>query len=472
MGLPSIFRTGVSGMQAHKASIATTGHNIANSNTEDFSRQRVQHTTSTPHGGYGKNVIGTGVQVDRTERMNDEYVEKQIRNANKDLSHFEEKDLILRQTEDIFNEMNGDGLNRLVSRFFNQFRQLANEPESEAMRQSVREASQALVNDFHRLRTEVEEVRNHIDARLEGYTGEINQLAEQIKDLNIEIRKIEIAGASANDLKDKRDHALKKLGSYMDLTMHKDGEGSYIIDIRGVGPLVVGPNYERFTTRRSPADDQGKPENSVDIKTTASALSSVTHQIKGGKLGALLEVRDQMLSTVLDRLDEMAFSLSNAVNDIHTQGFTRDGFKGVAFFRKLDRADRAASFIGLSNEVAGNVNNIATAAMPHAPGDNRIAIALSGLQNAKLFNDGQASADDYYNSIVSDVGVITNRNRAGINQQRDIVTQLTKMREQISGVSIDEETTNLMQFQHAYAASAKTIQVADELLKTVLDLKR
>lgn len=473
MGLPSVFKTGVSGMTASKAGVATTGHNISNANTEGYSRQRVQQTTNPAVGVAGsRSLVGTGTLIDRVERINDEYLEKQIRNGTRDLSHFEEKDIVLRQTEDIFNEMNGDGLNRLISRFFNEFRKLANEPENEAIRQSVREASRAMVNDFHRLRGEVEEVRRHIDARLEGYSREVTALASEIKDLNIEIRRLELGGASANDLQDKRDGALKKLSSFMDLQSHKDNEGNFIVDIRGVGPLVVGPNAEKFSVGRSPADDQGKPEGAFDLKTSASAASIVTHQLKGGKLGALLEARDQTLSTVLERLDELALGLSQAVNDVHAEGFTRNGVKGVAFFKPIDAKHRAAEFIDLSDEVHSSVNNIATAAMPDSPGDNRIAIAISGLQSMKLLGDGQATADDFYNSIVSDVGVTAARNRAGINQQKDIMTQLGKMREQISGVSIDEETTNLLQYQHAYDASAKVIQVADEMLKTVLELKR
>ena len=87
-------------------------------------------------------------------------------------------------------------------------------------------------------------------------------------------------------------------------------------------------------------------------------------------------------------------------------------------------------------------------------------------------NDGRANIDEWYNSIVSDVGVASSRTKSAINHQHDIMTQLNKMRDQISGVSLDEETANLMQFQHTYDASAKVIQVADEMLKTVLDLKR
>jgi flagellar hook-associated protein 1 FlgK len=458
-------------MVASKAAMATTGHNIANANTEGFSRQRVQ-TEAAPPQDHGHNLIGTGTLISRVERVNDEYIEKQIRNGGRDLANAEEKDIMLKQTEDIFNEMNGDGLNRLISRFYNEFRRLSNEPDNEAVRQSVREGAQAMINDFHRLRGEVEEVRRHIDARLDGYTREVNAFAEEIKDLNVKIKVQEVSGSVPNDLLDKRDMALRKLGSYMDLNMHKDNDGAYTIDVRGVGPLVAGPEVQKFSVDRTAADDQGKTENALDVRTTASAKGNVTHQIKGGKVGALLEVRDGVLSTIQARLDELAYTLTTAVNEIHQQGFTSGGAQSVNFFKDLNQEDRAAEFFELSDEVKSNVNNIAAAAQPDSPGDNRIAIAISGLQGQKLMNGGKATMDDWYNSIVSDVGVASAKNKFGMNQQRDIMTQLGKMRDQISGVSIDEETANLMQFQHAFDASAKVIQIADECLKTVLELRR
>jgi flagellar hook-associated protein 1 FlgK len=473
MGIPNVFQTGRSGMVASKAAIATTGHNIANANTEGYSRQRVQTETATPQDQPGsKRVIGTGTKISRIERINDEYIEKQVRNGGRDMANFEEKDTMLKQVEDVFNEMNGDGLNRLVARFFNEFRKLSNEPENEAIRESVREASQSMASDFKRLRHELEDVRDHIDQRVEGYAREATMLAGQIKDLNNRIRAGELAGGAPNDLLDQRDQALKKLTTFADLAMHKDNHGNFIVDIKGVGPLIVGPQNESFSVQRSPADDQGKPENSFDLMTTASARSKITHQIKGGKFGALMEVRDQTLSTLIDRLDEMAFTITNAVNDIHEQGFNRYGQQGIAFFRNLDDKTRAAEYIGLSDEVLSNSNNIASAAQPDAPGDNRVAIAISGLQHQRLMNDGNATLDAFYNGIVSDVGVAASKNKFNMNQQRDIMAQLNKMRDQISGVSIDEETTNLMQYQHSFDASARVIKVADECMQTVLDLKK
>src|SRR5262245_35671128 len=148
MGLPNVMNTGRSGMMAARAAIATTGHNITNANTEGFSRQRVQTSASDPRPFVKNSVVGTGTTISRIERITHKYPQNQIRNSNRQLTHAEEKDVALRQTEDIFNEMNGDGLNRLMSRFFNEFRKLSNEPDNEAVRQSVREASVAMVNDF------------------------------------------------------------------------------------------------------------------------------------------------------------------------------------------------------------------------------------------------------------------------------------------------------------------------------------
>ena len=126
MPLPNVMQTGKSGMVAAKAQMATTSHNISNANTEGYSRQRVQQKADNPTPFGQKNLIGQGTLLARTERVNDNYIEKQIRSAARDLSHLEEKDLALKQTEDIFNEMGGEGLNRLVAKFFNDFRKLGN----------------------------------------------------------------------------------------------------------------------------------------------------------------------------------------------------------------------------------------------------------------------------------------------------------------------------------------------------------
>lgn len=475
MAIPNIFNTGRSGMTAARTQLATTGHNISNANTEGYSRQRVEQAAGAPSVGranLGPNIIGNGTTITRVERVNDQYLDKQIRNASRDLSAFEEKDVMLRQTEDIFNEMGGEGLNRLMTRFFNDFRKLSMDPDNAALRESVRESANSMVSDIHRIRKEVEDVRRHIDSRLDGHVREVNALTKELAETNIRISALEVGGTVPNDLLDKREQLLKKLGSYFELSMHQDNQGAYLVDIAGVGPLISGGITQPFSTRHSPKNGDGKPDAALDLVLENHANSVVTDRLRGGKIGAGIEVRDQLLDRVLARLDEMAFSLGNAVNAIHRNGFTRTGVTGVNFFKPILQKERASEFINLSDEVQSDGNMIAAAAEPDSPGDNRIAVAISAIQGSRLMGDGTTTIDDWYNSIVSDVGVMSGRNRSSMAQQTDIMNQLAKFREQTSGVSIDEETANLMQFHHAFEASAKVIQVADEMLKTVLELKR
>ena len=458
-------------MMAAKAAIATSGHNISNANTEGFSRQRVQTAAEKPEQSIGRGYYGRGTTIQRVERVNDSYLDRQIREANRGLSEMKEKDEVLQQVEDIFNEMHGDGLNRLMSRFFNEFRQLSNDPNNEGVRQAVREASQALVNDFHRMYRSVNDVRRNIDSRLEGYTVEINALAEELRDLNMKITAQQAGGAMPNDLLDRRDVVVKHLESFMDLAVHTNEHGAFTVGIDGLGPLVAGPSVERFYVERAPADDQGKVEGAVNLLTTATANGNVTHMIKGGKLGGLLEVRDKTLSTVQERLDELAYFLTQTVNQIHNQGFNRQGVQGINYFKPIMQKERAAEYLQLSDDINANVNNIAAAASAFAPGDNRVALAIANLQGSQIMGQGTVTMDDWFNSIVSNVGVVRGKNTQSMNQQQNVVTQMDKIRDRLVGVSIDEETANLLQFQQVFDASAKVIKIADEMLETVLSLR-
>lgn len=458
-------------MEASKAKMGTTSHNIANANTEGFSRQRVEQRADVPTAHGGKNLIGTGTLLAKTERVNDAYLEKQLRDSGRTLAHHEEKGQALKQIEDVFNEMGGEGLNRLMAKFFNDFRKLSIEPDSRAIRQSVLESASAMVADFGRLRSQVEEVRAHLDSKLEGMVREANALGEEIKDLNLKIRSSELSGAIANDLRDRRDVAMKKLATYVDLAFHQDEMGGVHADIKGVGPFIAGPNVLSFEVNRTPRDADGKPENSFSIRSAGSAANDLTHALKGGKIGAILETRDEALAKVLDSLDQMAFQLAKKVNEVHEKGFDSRGKTGSKFFNDLNSVEGASRFFSLSADVKGDPANIAAALEPGAAGDNRVAIALAQLQNERFLHDGTSTVDDYFNAMVSDVGVLSGRTQGALQQTKDINMQMQKMRDQISGVSIDEETANLLQYQHVFGASAKVIQVADECLKTVLDLR-
>ncbi|HRK02975.1 MAG TPA: flagellar basal body rod C-terminal domain-containing protein, partial [Oligoflexia bacterium] len=152
-------------------------------------------------------------------------------------------------------------------------------------------------------------------------------------------------------------------------------------------------------------------------------------------------------------------------------GYSARGTTGIDFFAPLTTKRGAAEFLRISDAVAADANVIATGLLPDSPGDNRLIQQISNLQHAKTMGGGVATFDDFYNATVTELATASHRNKHVLEHQTNIVTQLEKVRESISGVSLDEETTNLVQYQHAFDAAAKVIKVADEILETVLNMR-
>ena len=465
----NLFNIGKSGLMVSKHSMSTTGHNIANVNTEGYSRQNVEQTAGPviPNGGL---TFGTGAWAKKVTRVSDEYLERRIQGEHKNFAQVEEKDAYLKQTEQIFNEANSDGLNRVATRFFNEFRKLSADPGNTAVRASVKESSAQLASELNRMDRELKDVSRNIDTRIEGYVREVNALAKEVRDLNLLIEKTESGGGSAPDLHDKRELALKRLGAMADISVNKDNNGRVTVTLAGHATIIAGDQLSELEVKRTPPDPAtGKKENRVDIFVNDPVPTKLTEKIKSGRLGGLIQVRDQTIRDAQDRINQIAFTTANEVNNIHRQGYGLDGSSGRNFFEVPVNQESAAEMLRLSSVIEENLDSIAAAAAPNAPSDNRIAVALSGVGNLRGLMDEQNSTIlDSYNAMVSEVAVETEANEKSMVFQRDVLTQLENVRESLVGVSLDEETANLVRFQHAYAANAKVLQVADELLQTVL----
>jgi flagellar hook-associated protein 1 FlgK len=465
----NMFNIGKSGLMVSKQSMTTTGHNIANVNTEGYSRQNVDQTAG-PVIPDGRLTFGTGAWSKAVTRVSDEYLERRIQGEHKNFANVEEKDLYLQQTEQVFNESNNDGLNRLATRFFNEFRKLSTDPSNTAIRASVRESSVQLASDVNRMDRELKEVGKNIDTRLEGYVRDVNALSHEVRDLNIMIEKAEMGGGSAPDLHDKRDLALKKLGAMADISTNRDNNGRVTVTLAGKVAIVVGENVTDLEVQRTPPDEKtGKKEGSLDIFVREPVPTKLTDKIKTGRLGGLLEVRDKDVAAAQDRINNIAYLISKEVNGLHRQGFGLDGQAGRDFFKEPASVADAAEQMQLSDDVKDNLDAIAAAKDPSAQSDNRMAVAISGLGDVKgVAGDTNSSILDSYNSMVSELAVKTAATKRSLVFQKDVLTQLENVREGLVGVNLDEETANLVRFQHAYAANAKVLSVADELMQTVL----
>ncbi len=467
--------------------MSTTSHNIANANTEGFSRQEVRTETGVAL-GEGDYVMGSGVEVQSIRRAHDELVEKKLNNSITGHKFNETRTLQLGHVEEIFNEINSDGMNKVLNRFFNSMRELSNQPENETVRTVVKENAQIVVGDFHRIQDNLDQIRAGINKKVDLSVQEVNALTNNIARLNKEINIQEVSGAMANDLRDQRDISLRTLAEFFPIQAYTDGQNQFVVGIEGVGSIVAGGLAQELSAgaavkQGSTSVDKGDAE----LFFTNRPGIPFSDKIKGGTLGALLKTRTDEIEGLEKQIDELAHGLVHATNAIHRRGFANHPVPtdaqgnpvpnasprkvtGINFFKEPLDMKRAAEYIELSDDVKNDVNNIAAALEANKPGDNRVALAISKLQHEKVLGSGTTTMEEQYLKSVGNIGLQTGKSKIEGEQSGGILAQAKSFKERLSGVSLDEEATNMVRYQNAYEASAKVIKASDEMFKAVLGL--
>jgi len=451
-----------------QSALQTVAHNIANKSTEGYSRQRVELMTNQPITS-GNLQIGMGARAGVITRTNNPWLEKQIQRENTSLGFMDTQAEALGRVEQVYNEQVNKGLNQYMTDFFNGFRELANNPESLSSRTVVRESAVSLSNDFQRVTEQLHDIQNDLDGQIQTTVEEVNQMAKEVASLNEKIQMVEVQGIPSNDERDRRDMLLKKIGERIEVSWSEGKDGMVTCSAGGTGILVSGTSVNPLKATRTGENDR------VEIYYRSSDTASwfnMTAQIKGGKVGGAIDIRDRVVGDLLGHVDNMAYTLAKEVNKAHIEGFDKTGKPGVLFFDMPEQKSGAAGVLKVNTTVLNDVGRIAAASAPNAPGDNTVANLVSALQYREVMDNGKATFDDYYNTQVGQIGTVAQRAVKTQESQRNIISQLSNIRESISGVSLDEETTKMIEFQKAYDASARVIKTADEMFDTILNLKR
>lgn len=485
---PDLFSIGKSSLRSSKKQLSTTSHNIANVNTEGYSRQIATTHTNTPV-QVGKNVMGNGVSIQSVRRVHDDLIEKNLNNSMTNHSYNEEKSFQLSRVEEVFNEMNSDGLNKVLNRFFNAFRELSNQPENEVVRSLVRDNANLVVKDFNRINETITDLKHHVDRSIEASVEDINSLANNISKLNREIVRLENSGGETGDLRDQRDGAVRSLAEYFKVHTYEDNKGEFVVNIVGAGSLVAGGSVNEIEAGKTSAELKGlySGEGRSEIFFKKKGNLPITGQLKAGKIGALMHTRNAHILDLRANLDEIAYGISKATNAIHERGYANKKLEqdqngnyisdssmgpiqGISFFNNLESKEGASAKIDLSDDIKNDLNNISTGLEPNSPGDNRIAIAISKLQHEKVLSGGSSTFEESYLSSVGKIGLASKKTNIDLEQSGGILAQSKSIKERLSGVSLDEETANMVKYQHAYDASARMIRTADEMFDSVLSM--
>lgn len=439
-------------LMTQQLALTTSGHNIANASTPGFSRQRVQITQTNPLNTTQGNV-GTGVMPSGIIQVRDLFLSTQLRKDNGNLARWETSQKTLSQVELFFNEPGDKGLNQLITDFFNSWENLATNPNA---RTTVMEKAKVLVNAFHEHSHQLADLRESVDADLKGRTGEINQLAVQIASLNRQIATAELGGDHANDLRDKRDLLVDTLSGYANVRTIDRPNGTTAVMI-GSMSLVDGVDYLQIET---------KTVQKGSSTATVAVWENTNFEIdfSGGELQALEQMRDTTIPDMQKNLDLLASTIMSQVNTIHAAGIGAQGSTGVNFF---DPYKMTAGTMALNVDVENDPNLIA-ASLSGEPGDTRNAQAISQLRYQRVLQSGTATINEYYASMIGTLGIRTQEAETLKDNYTLLVTQLDNARQEVQGVSIDEEVTNMIKYQRAYEAAARVITFVDSALETVI----
>jgi flagellar hook-associated protein 1 FlgK len=459
-GLLSI---GQSALLTQQRAIDITGNNIANVNTPGYSRQRLTIKQNNPV-RIDNLTMSTGVTADvGIQRFYDQFLGAQLNGENENLGRWEAQKQALEKAELMFDDSDSSGLSNALSEFWNSWQDLSNNPSGVAERTSLVSAGQYLSTTFNQTYNNLRDLQGDIDTHVSNIVGDVNDMVDRIAELNRKVSQVEVTGHNANDFRDERDQLVFDLSKLVDIQSFEDGDGNTNVMVGNGKPLVDGT----ATWHLSTADSGGVQ----DVYWNASDGTSIdiTGQLSSGELKGWIYSRDDAIAGYLSDLDSLAAKIIEDVNNIHYSGTTLDSANpdSVNFFTGSGAVD-----MGVNSAIEANSDLIAAAGAGEGlPGGNSTAVAIANLQSAATM-PGSGTFDDYYNSLVGKIGADVQGANFNQTHQSTMVDNLKQYRQEVAGVSLDEEMVNLIQFQQAYNAAAKLITTADDMVDTLLGMVR
>lgn len=472
-GLFGILNNATKGLNVQQSALQTTSHNLANSNTEGYSRQKVNMVADNPYTLTGIGQLGTGVRISSVVRVVDPYVNKQLQNENSSLEMYKQKSDVLGQLEAIFNEPSTTGLNNSISQVFSSWTYLGSNPELAAAKTMVAQNTENFTDNLHHMSNQIDKLHDGTVKDIEKDVLDFNAKVQQLDSLNKQIFNVTVKGESPNDLLDQQDQLVSELAGIAGVDTSYDKYNRVNISIGGQEVL----NGNTIKTLGTSSDSAGQlVVNQEDGEPTA--ISTKSGSVKGSQ-EALVEI-----DTKKQDLNELAFTFATAVNTIHS-----DGGEGIPFFDLVSAEEgNYAATIKVNADILKDVSKINAGKDIDTVigGDGTRAQAIASLQNTTLgypaadieYNKesmsitnqvGGSTVSGAYNNTVTQMGIVKQQADNMADSQEGLVSLLQARRESISGVSINEEVTDTMKYQSAFQANSRIISVVSDMLDTLIN---
>ena len=471
----SSFNVAVLALQTQQKAIDVTAHNIANANTPGFTRQRAHMVTTEPFSYAGAGQVGTGVIVSDIERIREDFMDYQVRSEKQLMGYWETRKDALEKIELLFMEPSETGFNSVLGKFFDSWQELSKNPESSPIRTSLVETSITLTNTVNHLNSQLDNLKQDTNEMMRIYVNDINSMADQIAALNQQIVRVSARGDSPNDLMDRRDLLLDQLSEIIDFTVVHQNNGSANVFFRGKELVRESNSYGLLAENDGLGveiywEKDGQPHGDPIAITRDYALVRRRDALEG-----LDSIRQE-----ITRLEENFFTLietiTTEINNQHQQGFdlkgeqpweTKPDWNGE-FLIWNDTLNR----LEVSSYILQDISNIAAGLGDEVGEGNGLnALAIAQLREIRfdIGGSGQTTFEGYYRDTIASLGTKSQESIRMVDNQQSLLNQLVNRRESVTGVSLDEEMSNLMMFQHAYQAAARIVTTLDTMLDTVIN---
>jgi flagellar hook-associated protein 1 FlgK len=453
MSLASLLSIARSAMFAQQSAMSVTAHNVANAQTPGYSRQRLELAAAAPQlmptGPVGRGVTEVGIL-----RVRNTFFDSRYRSESGLLGNSATLGDFLGQVEAAIHEPSADGLAASLDGLFGSFANLANNPTSSTSRSLVQQAGRRFVQQLQQLDAAVHQVADGAYTQMRDQVGQVNDLARQIADLNSSIRASGGPIGSSPDLQDRRDVLVDQLSSLVGVRVLDRDDGTIGL-AAGDTILVDGGSFQTLSVNLLAG-------GGFSLITVGGG----TMDPKSGSLRALCELTTTTLPGIQRQLDSLAQALVTTVNAIHRSGFTLNGATNTDFF---DPAGVTAQTIALAPAIIASGDAIAAAGIG-APGDGTIAQQLAALATTGVAALGGRSFRDFYIDLSGEIGSSVSSASQDADAHLAMVDQADTLRSSVSGVSVDEEMVALISQQQAYTAAARIVNVANEMMQSVLEM--
>jgi flagellar hook-associated protein 1 len=472
LGLLGTLNLGARSLQVQQQGVEVAGHNIANANNPAFTRQRLAVQSADPISS-ALGPQGSGVDSTAILRLRNEFLDIQIQSEKSVRGYIEAQHDALYQAQahlghqiDRRDPMDSGplsglspGIGEAINGLFNSFQSLSTNPSSLAERQVAMAAAAELGTRLNQAGERLANLDQALSQTVQSEADRVNHLLDQISGLNARIGMLESAsGKVANDLRDTRQQRIEELSLLVkfDLASNDAGKSTNVV----IGGVLFVSGQE--VLERLQVYDPGDGRALVRAQSSGAPLA-----LTGGSIAGTIDARDNEIAALRASLDALASVLVTEINEVHAAGFNLRGGTGANLFVGSRAGDMRVNPLLMSDP-----GLLQASGMADATGDNQTALALARLSGKAHAALNHQTFIQSYGHLVATLGQSLASVEMRLGDQQVVEQMLSRQRASASGVSLDEEMTELIKYQRAFEASARLIAVVDEMFSTVLAMKR